>query len=208
MAEFYRDEHPVDLPFGEWKDEGRGGGDGSGGGDGGGYIPLGSMGVWYVGGTPAGAPGQVVLEQWHLLGAWQMDFSLLLTDSSGRLLCDKNDLLLFSSKGCLTIKIECQIKGDPEGKHAACVLIAIDAVENNNMEVGILENMLLNGCLSVTAKWQKGHYDIAAVHTARFRLNESEITPWIKIPLDETPCEIMQIKIVDGQLRLVRANKR
>ena len=204
MAEFYRDEHPKKLPPGEWID---GGGGGGGGGE---YIPPGPMGVWYVNGLTPGGTGSETEGKWHLLGAWQVDFPLLLTDSYGRLLCGKNDLLLYSSGGCLKLKLECQIEGDDGGRHVECILIAVNAMEkaNGNQEGNMLENLLLNGYLSVTAKWQAGHYNIDNVHTVRFRLNESEITPWIRIPLDSTPLEVMQIKIVDGQIHLIRANKR
>ena len=200
MADFYRDEHPKELPPGEW---------GSGGG--GGYISPVPMGVWYIDGLGSGGTGGSETEdKWHLLGAWQVDFPLLLTDSYGRLLYGKNDLLLYSSGGCLKLKLECQIEGDGIGEHVECILVAVDAVEkvNGNQAGNMLENLLMNGYLSVTAKWQAGHYNIDNVHTVRFRLNESEITPWIRIPLNATPCEIMQIKIVDGQMRLIRANKR
>ena len=200
MAEFYRDEHPKVIPPGEW-----GGAPAVGE-----YRPDGPMGVWGPMGGDGGSGGVGEDNKWYLLGAWTVDFPLLLTDSYGRLLCGKDDLLLYSSGGCLKLKIECQIAGDSAGEHVECILIAVDAMEkaNGRIESNILENLLLNGYLSVTAKWQAGHYNIDNIHTVRFRLNESEITPWIRIPLDATPCEIMQIKIVDGQIRLIRANKR
>ncbi|MBO7329260.1 MAG: hypothetical protein J6W00_10880 [Lentisphaeria bacterium] len=201
MAEFYRDEHPKEIPPGGWV----------GATVVGEYRPDGPMGGWgLVGGGEGGGGGGGGDNKWYLLGAWTVDFPLLLTDSHGRLLCGKDDLLLYSSGGCLKLKIECQIAGDEGGKHVECILIAVDAMEKSNgrIESNMLENLLLNGYLSVTAKWQAGHYNIDNIHTVRFRLNESEITPWIRIPLDATPCEIMQIKIVDGQIRLIRANKR
>ena len=200
MAEFYRDERPKEIPPGEW-------GGATGGGE---YIPDGPMGGWVPVGGGGGGGGGGEDNEWHLLGAWTVDFPLLLTDSYGRLLCGKHDLLLYSSGGCLKLQLECQIAGDGGGEHVECILIAVDAMEkaNGRIEGNMLENLLLNGYLSVTAKWQAGHYNIDNVHTVRFRLNESEITPWIRIPLDSTPLEVMQIKIVDGQIHLIRANKR
>ena len=200
MVEFYRDEHPKDVWSG-WVEDSQPS-----------TPEFGVGGSWVTEdeitpGNNDGGEGDTADKEWFLLGLWQVDFPLLLTDSAGRLLSDASDVLLYSSGGCLTVKIECQIDGDRSGYHVPCLIAGIDAIESLHSG-GLLEELLLNGALSVKVKWQAGHYDIEKVHTARFRLNESELTPWIRIPLDENPCEVMQIKIVDGQIRLARANKR
>ncbi|MBR7145945.1 MAG: hypothetical protein IKD10_13535 [Lentisphaeria bacterium] len=195
MVEFYRDEHPKN------KESWWGNPPMPTGGIGGGWVDGGDVGGG--GGELDGGEG----EKWFLLGLWQMDFPLLLTDSAGRLLSDANDVLLYSAGGCLTLNIECQIMGDTAGYHVSCLIAGVDAIESSHPG-GMLKDLLLNGALSVKVKWQAGHYDIGTVHTARFRINESEPTPWIVIPLAENPCEVMQIEIVDGQIRPVRAIKR
>ena len=195
MVEFYRDEHPKDKES-WWSTPPM-----QTGGIGGGWVD--SSEIDGGGGELDGGDG----ENWFLLGLWQVDFPLLLTDSAGRLLSDANDVLLYSSGGCLTLNIEGQIMGDSAGYHASCLIAGVEAIESSHSG-GMLEDLLLNGVLSVKVKWQAGHYDIGKVHTARFRVNESAPTPWIVIPLAGNPCEVMQIEIIDGQIRPVRAIKR
>ncbi|MDD3155194.1 MAG: hypothetical protein PHS41_10030 [Victivallaceae bacterium] len=205
--EYYLDEHP--SPSDGWGV--------SGGGSGGGGWGAGFGGVWGGGGGAGGGAGgggggeagsggsETQTDSWVVLGQWVPENSMLLADGDGFLLENCDGFLLEGDKACLAITVACEISGDAQGGHAKCVLTCF-LVSGEKKPMETAEDWLFgslslpSGEVSILAKWQKGHYNYAELHTVRFRVNGS-VTPWIRLTLDKY--RIVAVLSVDrGRIKL------
>ena len=198
--EFYRDEHPKPSEGG-WGVEG---------------LPWVPPGGWYPEGPvvaippPSGFPWLPPPAEdapWFLIGSWGDEGDqLIIVDGEGTALT--NGLELLKGPCCMKIEIECQIKDYPTGSdgrffHIDCILLGAVPRKSENGNNSIFASLLKNGEIDIYARWQKGHYNHASIHTVRFRLNERNetVTPWYKIPMGNAPGKrVMTLVVKDGIL--------
>ena len=104
----------------------------------------------------------------------------------------------------MKIEIECQLNAYGPSilfNHVDCILLGAVAKEGEVSGNAIFEGLLKNGEIDIYARWQKGHYDIGAVHSARFRLKDRNetITPWYRLNIEDAPgTRIMTLVVKDG----------
>eukprot|EP00831_Metopus_contortus_P076714 TRINITY_DN7096_c0_g1_i2.p1 TRINITY_DN7096_c0_g1~~TRINITY_DN7096_c0_g1_i2.p1 ORF type:complete len:234 (-),score=47.99 TRINITY_DN7096_c0_g1_i2:186-887(-) len=157
-------------------------------------------------------------EIWYLLSSWVFSQTAVLLNGEGFIQMCKN-WVLKGDKGCMELVIKAQIQGDPGGVHARCILLAFtmsdrSGTENDPFDWLFGKVPVINGTMTIRAKWQAGHYPYGTINTARFKLfsedeKDAVITPWIKLPLGEPYVDIAVIDVVHGQhvlnsLRLIQ----
>jgi hypothetical protein len=199
MPEFYLDERPT----------GDGGSSHWGGGSSGSIDPWGAS--WGSdGGESEEQPGEDQ-DQWYTLSSWNHSQTEVLLNGDGYLQgC--GPWVLKGDKGCLDLTIKAQIDGDDTGYHARCILLSFTMSERtgetNDPYEWLFGNIpVLNGTMTLRAKWQAGHWDYSKIHTVRFKLfsdNEDNTitTPWVKLPLGSPYVDIANIDVIHGQLVL------
>ncbi|MDD5729408.1 MAG: hypothetical protein PHV59_12680 [Victivallales bacterium] len=196
MPEFYLDERPSgDEGSSQW------------GGSGGSVDPWGAS--WGSDGD-SGEQSEPDQDQWHVLSSWNHSQTEVLLNGDGYLQgC--GPWVLKGSNGCLELIVKAQIDGDDSGYHARCILFSFTmserSGETNDPYEWLFGNIpVLNGTMTLRAKWQAGHWDYEKIHTVRFKIMMSEddedgvITPWVKLPLGSPYVDIANIDIVHGQL--------
>ena len=219
MPDFYLDEHPKPQEPSQWgtdTTDGSGGGGGGGGGSGGaiGGIAWGG-GAGGGGGGSGGEPSTPnewpePEEPWYLVSSWKhSQTEVLLNGEDFIQAC--GPWILKGDKGCMELVVKAQIQGDSGGSHVRCILLSFSMSGRSEIAGDPFEWLfgkipVINGTMTLRAKWQAGHWPYDSIHTARFKLlstdDDGVISPWMKLPLAQPYIDIACIDVVHGQLIL------
>ena len=191
MSEFYLDERPKPQDPSQW-----------------GTGAITPIDFWRVNWRPAPSdpsdPSDPSLSDlWYLLSSWGFSQTAILLNGDGFLQgCDP--WILKGDKGCMELKIEAQIQGDSGGAHIRCILLTFTMSERtgstNNPFDWLFGNVpVIDGTMTIRAKFQAGHWDYVKLNTVRFRILDELTTPWIKLPLGNPYVDVATIDIVHGQ---------
>jgi hypothetical protein len=195
MSEFYRDDRR------ELENQTSWGGGSSSGED--------HWGVSWGGG--GGGSGETNEDSWYLISGWDFSSPEILLNSDGYIqTC--GPWLLEGENACMSFNVKAQIKDYSGTYHIACLLLAFSMSErekslDNPFDWLFQKVPVLNGRITIQAKWQAGHWNYEEMNTARFKIytnNEDDavITPWMKLKLGNPYLDIAVIDIVNGQFIL------
>lgn len=219
MSEFYLDERPTEEESSQWG----GGAIGSGGSSGSSGDGIGSA-AWGGGsgsgsGSSSGGDSDDDLESgewpdaedpWYLVSSWRQSQTEVLLNGDGYIQgC--GPWVLKGDNGCMELVIKAQISGDSSGTHVRCILLSFTMFERTGSTTDPFDWLfgnvpVINGTMTIRAKWQAGHWDYSTLNTVRFKLfstgDDAVITPWLKLPLGAPYVDIASIDVVHGQLVL------
>lgn len=143
-----------------------------GGGGGGGSIS--GDGAWHEGGI-----GE---NPWfELFSKWGYTTPVMRIINSNMFAKHKN-MLITGSTPCMKFEVFTQIEGDSIGYHVSCLLTKFVFSDNEEEKI-----------MTLFVKWQKGHYDIASIHSARFKIFDV-ISQFKKIDFDFVPIALFSVE--------------
>ena len=215
MPDFYLDERPKEQEpsqCGTDTTDGSGGGGGGGGSGGGiGGIAWGGGGGGSGGGSSGGpsTPNEwpEPEEPWYTVSSWNHSQTEILLNGEGHLQAC-GPWILKGLKGCIELYVKAQIQGDSGGSHVRCILLSFSMSGRSGATSDPFEWLfgnvpVVNGTMTLRAKWQAGHWPYDSIHTARFKLiaedDDGIITPWVKLSMSNY-LDIAAIDIIHGQL--------
>lgn len=148
------------------------------------------------------SPGETPEDDWHWITREDILLPPVLLESPEGFLLECAGKLLIGNIGCVDIGIECRIN-DGKATHLRCILLRweIEKEEQNTLR-SALDALFANaalpaGTITVKARWQSGHWDIAKTHSVQFRCL-GFVTEWIPLPLTGGYIPVLKIRLKNG----------